>query len=75
MNNKDLFKKMCAAFLTLVPYVIAIASAITAITPNQSDDQVLATIKQIADVLALNIGHNANDTNASSSIQCNENND
>lgn len=65
-------KKISTFALKLVPYVIAIASAVTAITPNQTDDQLLAAIKQIADVLALNnVGHNAS-YNDSTGPQCKE---
>ena len=59
MFNKDTPKKVSAALLKLVPYVIAIASAISAVTPNHTDDELLLTIKQIADILALNVGHNS----------------
>lgn len=59
MIDKDLPKKISAAFIKLVPYVIAIASAIAAVTPNHTDDELLASLKQIVNILALNVGHSS----------------
>jgi hypothetical protein len=59
MIDKTTPIKISTALLKLVPYVIAIASAIAAVTPNHTDDELVLTIKQIANILALNIGHSA----------------
>jgi len=59
MIDKTTPKKVSASLLKLVPYVIAIASAISAVTPSQTDDELVMAIKQISSILALNIGHNA----------------
>lgn len=40
--------------LNIVAYVIAIASAVSALTPSVKDDGVVAKIKSFVDVLALN---------------------
>lgn len=37
--------------------VVGLASAVTAMTPSKEDDALVAKIKGILDVLALNIGH------------------
>ena len=59
MNRKTPPKNLTSILLKMVPYVIAIASAISAITPNHKDDELLAAFKQIVNLLALNVGHNA----------------
>ena len=41
----------------VITSVVTGASAIAAITPNKSDDKIVATIKKVADFLALNIGN------------------
>jgi hypothetical protein len=70
MINKKSPKKIGTFLLKLIPYVIAIASAITAITPNQTDDEVLTAIKQIANVLSLSFAHNVkNDLKDASECQ------
>jgi len=40
--------------LNIVAYVIAIASAVSALTPSTKDDGIIAKIKSFIDVLALN---------------------
>lgn len=37
--------------------VIAVASAFTAVTPSPKDDSVLARLRAILEMLALNVGH------------------
>jgi hypothetical protein len=37
--------------------IIAAASAIAALTPSPKDDSLVARIRQLVDILALNIGH------------------
>jgi len=41
----------------VITSVVTGASAIAAVTPNKSDDKIVAAIKKIADFLALNIGN------------------
>jgi|GEM_PF-1882124 len=41
----------------VITSVIAGASAIAAITPNTTDDKIIAAVKKVADFLALNIGN------------------
>ncbi|OWY39380.1 hypothetical protein CEK28_08660 [Xenophilus sp. AP218F] len=43
--------------LPVVTSVISAASAVAAITPNKKDDKVVGTLRRVADVLALNVGH------------------
>jgi hypothetical protein len=47
--------------LKLIPYLITIASAIAAITPSHSDDEIVQAVKSIADIIALNVGHSAHE--------------
>ncbi|MGN1063609.1 MAG: hypothetical protein ACI4QM_04740 [Alphaproteobacteria bacterium] len=44
-------------FLIILSSVITTASALTALTPSPKDDTVILKVKQILDVLALNIGN------------------
>lgn len=41
----------------IISSVISGASAITALTPSQKDDNILAQFKKLMNVLALNIGN------------------
>lgn len=43
--------------LIILSSVITTASALTALTPSPKDDTVILKVKQILDVLALNIGN------------------
>lgn len=47
-------------WLTALTGVVTAATAITALTPSKSDDKVLNTILKILNVLAGNVGKNAN---------------
>lgn len=38
-----------------IPFLIAIASAIAAFTPNNSDDRILKTLNSIVNATALNV--------------------
>lgn len=44
------------AIISWLPHVIAIASAVAALTPTPKDDGVVKTISKVVDVLALNVG-------------------
>lgn len=43
------------ALLTVVTSVVAAASAIAALTPTPVDDGIVATLRKVVDVLALNV--------------------
>jgi hypothetical protein len=47
------------AWLNAVLTVIVAASAVTALTPSTDDDRVLARVRRLLEMLALNIGHAA----------------
>lgn len=46
-----------ADLFQIVTGIIAVASVVTALTPTQADDNVVATIKKVVDFLAVNVGH------------------
>lgn len=50
-NNK------CSFLKHVVPYIVAIASAIAAVTPSNSPDPIIRTIKIITTILSLNGQH------------------
>ncbi len=41
----------------IAPYVIAIASLVAAVTPNQSDDAFVQRLIEVSHVMALNVGN------------------
>lgn len=43
--------------LIIISSIITAASALTALTPSPKDDNIVLKIKQVLDVLALNIGN------------------
>ncbi len=43
-------------FLVAITSLVTAASAICALTPNTKDDSVVAKIRRVLDVIALNIG-------------------
>lgn len=43
--------------LTIITSVISTASLVAALTPSASDDRIISRLRQIIDLLALNIGH------------------
>ena len=45
------------AWINAATGVVTAASAITALTPTPKDDNVLAAVVRVLDVLALNVGH------------------
>lgn len=42
--------------LVALTSVVTAASAVCALTPSQTDDKIIARVRQILDVLALNVG-------------------
>lgn len=48
-------KKKNDFFFHLVPYIVAIASAISSVIPPHSEDPALKAIKFVSDILALNV--------------------
>lgn len=42
---------------TVITSVIALASAIAALTPNTTDNAIISGIRKVVDTLALNIGN------------------
>ncbi len=52
------------ALLHIVTSVIAAASAVSALTPTETDNYVIAKIKSMADLLALNVNHASNNSNS-----------
>ena len=48
------------AWLAAVTSVVTAATAITALTPTKADDQWIATILRVLNVLAGNVGKNKN---------------
>lgn len=44
-------------FIHLIPYIIAISSALSTVVPHNSDDPIVQSIKLISDILALNLSH------------------
>lgn len=48
--------------LNIVTAVIALAAAISAVTPTPKDDKVLEVIRKVVDALALNVRHAKNQT-------------
>lgn len=42
-------------YAKMIPFVIAIASAIAAVTPGDTDDKIVKLVKQMANVAALNV--------------------
>ncbi len=47
-------------FFKNVSVVVAICTAITAITPNKTDDKIMQKVRNILDIFAGNVGHNLN---------------
>jgi hypothetical protein len=45
------------AWVNALTGVVSAASAITALTPTPKDDNILAGVVRVLDVLALNVGH------------------
>lgn len=52
----------------VITSVIAAASAVAALTPNKTDDGIINKIRQVIDLLALNIG-NAATKNATTDLK------
>lgn len=52
-DKKSKFK----SWMMLIPYIIAAASAVAAVTPNDTDDIIIDSIKKIANIVALNVMH------------------
>ncbi|WP_273860675.1 hypothetical protein [Photobacterium sp. GSS17] len=48
--------------LNIVTAVIALAAAISAVTPTPKDDKVLEVVRKVVDALALNVRHAKNQT-------------
>ena len=48
------------AILGAVSAVVAAASAIAALTPSESDNVIVAKIRKVVDLLALNVGNAKN---------------
>lgn len=42
--------------LVALTSVVTAASAVCALTPSQADDKIIARVRQVLDVLALNVG-------------------
>jgi len=53
LNNWD-------ALVSVLTALVTAAAAITALTPGQADDAVVAKIRQVLNLLALNVGHAKN---------------
>lgn len=47
-------------WLTAITGVVTAATAITALTPSRSDDEILDTVLRVLNVLAGNVGKNRN---------------
>lgn len=56
-DKKSKAKRLSKLLLKIIPFVIAIGSAVAALTPNKSDDAVISIINEIADIAGLNVGH------------------
>lgn len=56
----DWFFENFGALLNAATAVVGASAAITALTPTPKDDGVVRTIRQILDLLALNVGHARN---------------
>lgn len=54
-------KKMGKCILKAAPIVISVASAITAVTPNPTDDAIVIAVHKTLDILSLHVGYNAQD--------------
>lgn len=52
-------KNLKHIFIKIIPIAISIASIITAVTPTNVDNEVLQLIRDIANVIALNVGNAA----------------
>lgn len=61
--------KFKLSMLKVIPYIIAIASAIAALTPNESDDKLVSSISQVVNMLGLNVGHAKNETHTHDLVQ------
>jgi hypothetical protein len=48
------------ALLTAATAIITAAAAITALTPSPKDDNIVAKVRKVLDVLALNVGNAKN---------------
>ena len=48
--------EIIATWWPVVPSVIALAAAIAAVTKNEWDNKVVAVLRQIVDIFALNFG-------------------
>ncbi|WP_041535850.1 hypothetical protein [Parvibaculum lavamentivorans] len=51
------FSAVLGEWLEAILAIVGAASAVAAVTPTQKDDNIVATISRVVDVLALNIGH------------------
>lgn len=47
--------------LTIISGVVATAAAVAALTPNKSDNRVVAIVRKLVDLLALNVGNAKNE--------------
>jgi hypothetical protein len=52
MSLSDIYE-----YVQIASMIIATASAIAAITPSVKDDTLIAKIKTVIDIIALNVGH------------------
>jgi hypothetical protein len=44
-------------YIQIASMIIATASTIAAITPSPKDDTIIAKLKSVIDIIALNVGH------------------
>lgn len=47
-------------YLQIASYVVAVAASIAALTPADWDNRLVKTVRQIVDILALNVGNAKN---------------